>query len=141
MYMYIYIYIYMNIYIYIYVYIYIYIPTGPLTPSLGSRIRRLERCLPGARLESFGVQVGGIGGPSWGFGWPFGVYVGSCGAPMGVWEVQRLHGRGLEGLGLAQGRLGTRIWVQHGSNLRQVGGHLGQPCVQLEPTWIHVGSR
>ena len=129
----------------IYTYIYIFKEAtphsaGPLTPSLGSRIRRLERCLPGARLESFGVQVGGIGGPSWGFGWPFGVYVGSCGAPLGVWEVQRLHGRGLEGLGLAQGRLGTRIWVQHGSNLRQVGGNLGPPWVQLEPTWSQLGS-
>ena len=88
----------------------------------------------------FGLHVGGLGGPNLRFGWPFGVYVGSRRAPMGVWEVQRLHGRGLEGLGLAQGRLGTRIWVQHGSNLRQVGGNLGPPWIQLEPTWSQLGS-
>ena len=40
----------------------------------------------GARLTFFGLQVGGLGGPNWRFGWPFGVYVGSCGAQMGVWE-------------------------------------------------------
>ena len=32
----------------------------------------------GAILGSFGVQVGGCGGPSWRFGSLFGVYVGSC---------------------------------------------------------------
>ena len=98
------------------------------------------KVLFGAMLGCFGVQVGGLGGPSWRFGWLFGVYVGSCRAHMGVWEVQRLQGRGLEGLGLARGRLGTRIWVQHGSNLRQVGGNLGPPWVQLEPTWSQLGS-
>ena len=100
----------------------------------------LERCLPEAMLVSFGAQVAGFGGLSWRFGWLFGLYVGSCGAQMGVWEAQRLQGGGLEGLGLAQGRLGTRIWVQHGSNLRQVGGNLGPPWVQLEPTWSQLGS-
>ena len=49
-------------------------------------------------------------------------------------------GRDLEGLGLAQGRLGTRIWAQHGSNLRQVGGNLGPLWVQPEPTWSQLGS-
>ena len=85
-------------------------------------IGSVERCLPEAMLVSFGAQVAGFGGLSWRFGWPFGVYVGSCEAQMKVWEVQRPQGRGLEGLGLAQGRLGTRIWVQHGPNLSQVGG-------------------
>ena len=88
----------------------------------------------------FWVQVGGLGGPSWRFGWLFGFYVGSGRAQIGVWEDQRLQGGGLEGLGLAQGRRGTRIWVQHGPNLRQVGGNLGPPWVQLEPTWSQLGS-
>ena len=61
----------------------------------------------GAMLESFGVQIGGCGGLSWRFVSLFGVYVGSCRAQMGVWEVQRPQGKGLEGLGLAQGWLGT----------------------------------
>ena len=34
-------------------------------------------------------------------------------------------GRDLEGFGLAQGRLGARIWWQHGPNLSQVGANLG----------------
>ena len=74
------------------------------------------------------------------FGSLFGVYVGSCRAQMGVWEVQRPQGRGLEGLGLAQGRLGTRIWAQHGPNLSQVGVNLGPAWTQLEPTWSQLGS-
>ena len=98
------------------------------------------KVLFGAMLGCFGIQVGGLGGPSWRFGWLFGVYVGSCRAQMGVWEVQRLQGRGLEGLGLARGWLGTRIWVQHGSNLRQVGGNLEPPWIQPEPTWSQLGS-
>ena len=98
------------------------------------------KVLFGAMLGCFGVQVGGLGAPSWRFGWLFGVYVGSCRAQTGVWEVQRQQKRSLERLGLARGRLGIRIWVQHGSNLRQVGGNLGPPWVQLEPTWSQLGS-
>ena len=108
-----------------------------LAPANGSQALKV---LFGAMLGCCGVQVGGLGGPSWRFGWLFGVYFGSCRAQMGVWEVQRLLGRGVEGLGLARDRLGTRIWVQHGSNLRQVGGNLGPPWVQLEPTWSQLGS-
>ena len=77
-------------------------------------------------LVSFGAQVASFGGLSWRFGWLFGLYVGSCGAQMGVWEAQRLQGGGLEGLGLAQGRLGTRIWVQ--------------TWVQLEASWRQLGA-
>ena len=58
---------------------------------------------------------------------------------MGVWEVQRPQGRGLEGLGLAQGRLGTRIWAQHGPNLSQVGINLGPTWDQDEPTCSQLG--
>ena len=87
----------------------------------------------GAMLGSFEVQVGGLRGPSWRFWSLFGVYVGSCRAQMGVWEVQRLQGRGWEGLGLGQGRLGIRIWVQHGPNLRQVGAN-------LRPAWANLGQ-
>ena len=94
----------------------------------------------GAMLRSLGVQVGGCGDLSWRFGSLFGVYVGSCRAQMGVGEVQRPQGRGLEGLGLAQGRLGTRIWAQHGPNLSQVGANLGPAWAQLEPTWSQLGS-
>ena len=97
-------------------------------------------CIFGAMLGSFWVQVGGCGGLSRRFGSLFGVYVGSCRAQMGVWEVQRPQGRGLEGLGLAQGRLGTRIWAQHGPNLSQVGANLGPAWAQLEPTWSQLGS-
>ena len=104
----------------------------PHPPGLGYRI--------GALLGSFGIQVGGSGGLSWRFGSLFGVYVGSCRAQMGVWEVQRPQGKGLEGLGLAQGRLGTRIWAQHGANLSQVGTNLGPAWAQLEPTWSQLGS-
>ena len=63
----------------------------------------------GAMLGSFGIQVGGFGGPNWRFGNLFTVYFGSCRMHIGVWEVQRPQGRNWEGLGLAQGRLGTRI--------------------------------
>ena len=91
-------------------------------------------------LGSVGVQVGGLGGLSWRLGSFFGVYVGSCRAQMGVWEAQRPQGRCLEGLGLAQGRLGTRIWGQHGPNLSQVGANLGPTWAQLEPTWSQLGS-
>ena len=94
----------------------------------------------GAMLGSFGVQGEGSGGLSWRFGSLFGVFVGSCRAQMGVWEVQRPQGMGLEGLGLAQGRLGARILAQHGPNLRQVGANLGPAWVQLEPTWSQLGS-
>ncbi len=34
---------------------------------------------------------------------------------------------------MAQGRLGTRIWAQHGPNLSQLGANLG-PC------WVQIGS-
>ena len=95
----------------------------------------------GAMLGSFGVQVGSCGGLNWRFGNLFGVYVSSCRAQIGVWEVQRPQGRGLEWLGLAQGRLGTRIWAQHGPNLSQVGANLGAAWDQLEPTWSQLGSK
>ena len=85
-------------------------------------------------VHMYAQGANSIGGPSWGFGWPFGVYVGSCGAPIGVWEVQRLHGRGLEELGLAQERLGTRKWAQHGPNLSQVGANLRRTWAQDDPT-------
>ena len=91
-------------------------------------------------LVSFGAQVAGFGGLSWRFGWLFGVYVGSCGAQMEAWEAQRLQGGGLEGLGLAQGRLGTRIWAQHEPNVSQVGANLGPAWSQLEPIWSQLGS-
>ena len=77
----------------------------------------------GAMLGSFGVQVGGCGGLSWRFWSLFGVYVGYCRAQMGVCEVQRPQGRGLEGLGLAHWRLGTPLmqhheWNTHNCSLR-----------------------
>ena len=112
----------------------------PIPPGLGSRIWNLGRCLSEPMLGSFGVQVGGCGGLSLRFGSLFGVYVGSCRAQRGVWEAQRPQGRGLEGLGLAQGRLGTRIWIQHGPNLSQVGANLGPAWALLEPTWSQLGS-
>ena len=93
-----------------------------------------------ALLGYFGVQVAGLGGLSWRFGSLFGVYAGSCRAQMGTREAQRPQGRGLEELGLAQGRLGTRIWAQHGPNLSQVGANLGPAWAQLEPTWSQLGS-
>ena len=93
-----------------------------------------------AMLGSFEVQVGGCGGLSWRFWSLFGVYVGSCRAQMGVWEVQRPQGS-LEGLGLAQGRLGTWIWAQHGPNLSQVGANLGPAWAQLEPTGSQLGPK
>ena len=111
----------------------------PIPPGLG-RGFEFGKVLFGAMLKCLGVQVGSLGGPSWRFGWLFRIYVGSCRAQMGVWEVQRLQGRGLEWLGLAQGQLGTRIWAQHGPNLRQVGANLGPAWVQLESTWSQLGS-
>ena len=79
----------------------------------------------GAMWSSFGVQVGALGSPK-----------GTCQEPnpaaqawwMGSSLFNRVLkglGRDLEGFGLAQGRLGTRIWDQHGSNLSQVGVNLG----------------
>ena len=62
----------------------------------------------------FGVQVGGVGDS-------FGMYFASCRTQVGVLEAKRPQGIGLEGLGLAQGLLGTRIWVQHEPNLNQAG--------------------
>ena len=111
----------------------------PIPPGLGSKFGTLE--------GAFWSLVEVFWGPSWGL-WrsklevwePFWVYVGSCRAQMGVWEVQRPQGMGLEGLGLTQGRLGTRIWAQHGPNLRQVGANLGPTWDQLEPTWSQLGS-
>ena len=93
-----------------------------------------------AMLGCSGVPVGGLGGLSWRFWSHFGVYVGSCRAQMRVGEAQRPQGRDLEGFGLAQGRLGTRIWAQHGANLSQVGANLGPAWAQLEPTWSQLGS-
>ena len=123
-----------DVQIYIYIYIYIYIQRG-YAPSAGPGQQNWEprKVSFGAMLGSFGVQVGGCGGLSWRFGSLFGVYVGPCRAQMKVWEVQRPQGRGLEGLGLAQGQLGNRIWVQHGPNLRPA-------WAQLEPTWSQLGS-
>ena len=93
----------------------------------------------GAMLGCFGVQVGGCGGLSWRFGSLFGVYVESCRAQLAVWEVQRPQGRGLEWLGLAQRRLETQIWDQHGPNLSEVGANLGPAWAQLETTWSQLG--
>ena len=62
-----------------------------------------------AMLEYFGAQVESFESPSWRFGWLFGIYVGSCGAQINVWEAQTLQRGGWEGLGLAQGQLGIRI--------------------------------
>ena len=91
-------------------------------------------------LECFEVQVGGVGDS-------FGVYFGSCRTQVGVWEAKTPQGRGLEGLGLAQGRLGIRKWAQQDSNLRQVGANLGQHGSNLSqlganlgPSWIQIGS-
>ena len=66
--------------------------------------------------------------------------LGSILGLVGVWEADRPQGRGLEELGLAQGRLGTRKWSQHGPNLSQVGANLGPTWAQLEPTWSQLGS-
>ena len=55
----------------------------------------------GALLRSFGVQVGGWGGPSWRFWSFFGVYVGSCRAHM---EFGRFRGY-REGVGKGLGWL------------------------------------
>ena len=55
------------------------------------------------------------------------------GSEMCIRDSQRPQGRCLKGLGLAQGRLGTRKWVQDGSNLSQLGANLG-PC------WVLIGS-
>ena len=59
-----------------------------------------------ARVHTFGAQVESFESPSWRFGWLFGVYVGSCGAQINVWEAQTLQRGGWEGLGLAQGGSG-----------------------------------
>ena len=83
-----------------------------------------------------------LGPPAGGRGGGFGRGVEGCSgkAQIGTWEAQRPQGRGLEELGLAQGRLGTRIWAQHGPNLSQVGANLGPAWAQLEPTWSQLGS-
>ena len=59
---------------------------------------------------------------------------------VGVWEAKRPQGWGLEGLGLAQGRLGTQTWTQHEASLSQVGANLGPTWAQLEPTWSQLGA-
>ena len=124
-----------------YIYIYIYIKEAtPQPPGLGRGDWNPGKLSFGAMLGSFEVQVGGCGGLSWRFWSLFGVHVGSCRAEMGVWEAQRPQGRGWEGLGLAQGWLGTRIWAQHGPNLSHVGANLGPAWAQLEPTWSQLGS-
>merc|ERR1712046_535200 len=89
---------------------------------------------------AFWSHVGVFWAPIWRLWSLFGVYVGYCRAQMGVCEVQRPQGRGLEGLGLAQGRFGTRILDQHGPNLSQVGTNLGPAWAHLEPTWSQLGS-
>ena len=60
---------------------------------------------------------------------------------VGVWEAKRPQGRGLEGLGLAQGRLGTQKWIQHEPNLSQVGANLGPTWAKLEATWSQLGPK
>ena len=50
-------------------------------------------------------------------------------------------GRGLEGLGLAQGWLGIRKWAKHAPNLRRVGANLGPTWDQLETTWSQLGLK
>ena len=52
---------------------------------------------------------------------------------MGVWEAQRPQGRGLDGLGLAQGQLGTRQWTQHGLYLSQVGSKFAPSMAKVGP--------
>ena len=60
---------------------------------------------------------------------------------VGVWEAKRPQGRGLESLGLAQGRLGTQKWTQHEPSLSQVGANLGPTWTQLETTWSQLGPK
>ena len=56
-------------------------------------------------------------------------------------RINQQQGWGLEGLGLAQGWLGTRKWAQHGPNLSQVGANLGSTWAQLKPTWSQLGLK
>ena len=79
----------------------------------------------GGMWSRFGVQVGGLGGPK-------GTSQAPNPAAQAWWMGSSLFnrvlkglGRDLEGVGLAQGRLGARIWGQHGPNLSQVGANLG----------------
>ena len=62
----------------------------------------------------------GLVGHKWGLGRP-------RGHREGVWK------------GL-QGRLGTRIWAQHGPNLSQVGANLGQHGANLSQLGVQIGS-
>ena len=91
-------------------------------------------------LVSFGAQVAGFVGLSWRFGWLFGVYVGSCGAQMGVWEAQKATGRGFGRARVGSRAAGDPDLGQHGPNLSQVGANLGPAWTQLEPTWSQLGS-
>ena len=52
------------------------------------------------------------------------VCVCMCVCVSGV-ALPEARGRSQEGPGSAQGRLGTRNWAQHGSNLSQVGASMG----------------
>ena len=57
---------------------------------------------------------------------------------VGVWETKRTQERGLEGLGLAQGRLGTRKWTQLEPSWSQLGANMGPRLANLEPTWAQL---
>ena len=83
----------------------------------------------GAMLGCFGVQVGGLGGPSWRFGWLFGVFEGafgvlwgSLGDPLGV-------------PGALGASLGVRVasWALR----KRFPGFSGK---FREPVWLHFGA-
>ena len=60
---------------------------------------------------------------------------------VGVWEAKRQQGRGLEGLGLAQGWLGTRKWAQLEPSWSQLGFNMDPTSANLEPTWVQGGPK
>ena len=88
-------------------------------------------------LEDSGAQVGVLGSKL--EAWE--AFLESILGLVGVWGAKRQQERGLEGLGLAQGWLGTRKWAQHGPNLSQAGANLGPTWAQLAPTWSQLGLK
>ena len=89
-----------------------------------------------SNLGHFGLQVEGLGSKL--EAWE--ALLESILDLVGVWEAKRQQGRGLEGIGLAQGWLGTWNWGQQGPSLSQVGANLQPTWAQLEPTWSRLGS-